>query len=59
MFVDTLSDLFRNYINGARDNVSLHTQAHALRDYVNRQLHTIGSQYANKTPHFDKNWNTK
>jgi hypothetical protein len=57
MFVDSLSDLLNNYAGGAPDDVPLHTQAHALRDYVNRQLYTIGSQYANKTPHFNKNWN--
>jgi hypothetical protein len=59
MFIDTLSDLFINYINGPAEDASLYTQAHALREYVNRNLIAIGSRYANKTPHFDNNWNTK
>jgi hypothetical protein len=59
MFVDTMYDLFKNYTTDMSHDVCLCTQAHALREYVNRHLHIIGSQYANKTPHFDKNWNTK
>ena len=54
MFINTMTDLFNNYITNVDMNIE--READALRNYVNRELAKIKKRYANNTPHITPQW---
>ena len=54
MYVVTLTDLFQRFTR--KDNVNIHKECLALREYVNTQLKNISKRYSNVVPFVLDDW---